>query len=135
MIFSVLVSIISLCFGVYKNIEAGNARGFAYEQTYRLLAIVNQSGVSTSAKNDITSSALSSLGTPEPVLNFSDSNASAPVQEVCSEYVKAQCITTAQQVARLNATCAINKTSEACAQADALRMGSLVQSCVPCFTY
>jgi|GEM_PF-5705928 len=134
MIFSVMVSIISLGFAVYKNIEAGNARGFAYEQTYRLMAIVNQSAISTSAKNDIFHSGFSSLGTPEPVINFSDSSASAPADETCSEYVKAQCISAARQIADFNAICEKgNGAVDACAQANALQTSSLVQSCIPCF--
>src|SRR4030042_806689 len=37
MIISVLVSVVSVGFRRYKNIEPGNARGYAYEQAYRVL--------------------------------------------------------------------------------------------------
>lgn len=137
MIFSVMVSILSLGFGVYKNIEAGNARGFAYEQAYRIMGVVNNSNIGPTAKANILGVALGSLSTPPPVIDLSRSSADAPVPEAaCTETQKTSCIQMATRMASLNATCVTSKGSaDACQQADVLRADIDAQSCITCFTH
>lgn len=134
MIFSVVVSLVSLGFGVYKNIEAGNARGFAYEQAYRVMSAVKTANIGLNAKASIIDAALGSLATPPPVIDLSRSSADAPVPEgTCSETVKTACVRLAGSLAQSNALCAKNATSDACAQVDALKNQIDSQSCMTCF--
>lgn len=135
MIFSVLVSIVSLGFGVYKNVEAGNARGFAYEQAYRIMGLVNEANIGPTAKANILDSALGSLGTPPPVVDLSRSSADAPVPEAaCAETLKSTCVEMAGRIAGLNATCVMSKGSaDACGQADTLKSEIDGLACVTCF--
>lgn len=137
MIFSVLVSIASLGFGVYKNIEAGNARGFAYEQAYRIMGIVDDASVGPAAKASILNAALGSLGTPVPVIDLSRSSADAPPEPgTCSAALKSTCVRMAGELAGLNAACTkIPADMDACAQADALKADIDSRSCITCFTY
>ncbi len=136
MIFSVLVSIGSLGFGVYKNIEAGNARGFAYEQAYRILGVVREANIGPAAKASIVDAALGSLGTPPPVIDLSRSSADAPVEpEACSPALMSSCVRMAGELAGLNASCVREgPLSEVCLRADALKSDIDSQSCVTCFT-
>ena len=136
MIFSVLVSVLSLGFGVYKNIEAGNAKGFAYEQAYRVMGAVQQSTISAGAKADILDAALGSLATPPPVIDLSRSSADTTAQQqVCTQVQKDACVTQAGELAGLNATCTRNKnTGDACSQADQLKSDIASQQCLKCFT-
>ncbi len=135
MIFSVLVAILSLCFGVYKNVEAGNAREFAYEQAYRMMGVVGAAPLTSSAKATLLDAATASLGAPAPVLDFSSSSAGAPTSSgSCTVAQRSACIQTAREVARINMTCAQRTTSpEACAQLRAVVPGDAIKSCVVCF--
>lgn len=131
---SVLMSIVSLMFGVYKNIEAGNAEAFAYEQAYRILGIVNESNIGTTAKASILESALGSFGVPAPVINFSRSSADAPISEgACAEDIVLGCLRTARQIADLNTACAQSKgSSDVCRQAEAVAELDVL-TCMTCF--
>ncbi len=135
MIFSVLVSILSLIFGIYKNVEAGNAKAFALRQAYQIMGVVQQSNIGTSAKMQIVDIALGKLATPPPVLDLSSSNADAPAPVgACSEATKKMCLDVAGRIAGLNATCAQSKTpTDACVQADALKEEIETLECVTCF--
>lgn len=135
MIFSVLLSVVSLAFGVYKNVEAGNAKGFAYEQAYRIMGVVQKSDISSGAKASILNAALGSLTTPPPVLDLSRSSASVPTTQVCSEQQVAQCGTLAANLAAANTTCSQSKgTASACALIGGLKTEIANQQCVICFT-
>ena len=136
MIFSVLVSIASLGFGVYKNIEAGNARGFAYAQAYRIMGVVDEANVGPVAKASILNAALGSLGTPPPVLDLSRSSADTPVPAgACTESQKTTCVRMAGQIADLNAACLKGGgTGNACLQADTLKKDVGTLDCITCFT-
>lgn len=135
MIFSVLVSVFSLGFGVYKNIEAGNARGFAYEQAYRILGAVQDANIGSATKATIVDAAFASLATPPPVVDLSRSSADAPVPaEACTETVKTRCIALAQSLAQANALCAREQEpGNACASASQFRMSIDNTACVQCF--
>jgi len=136
MIFSVLVSVASLLFGVYKNIEAGNARGFAYEQAYRIMSIVRDANIGPATKATILDAALGKLGTPPPVIDLSRSSADAPVDpDACLPSVEAACITKAGELARLNAVCMQGAGSvEACAQAVTVKADIDAAACIVCFS-
>lgn len=135
MIFSVLVSVASLGFGVYKNIEAGNARGFAYEQAYRVLNVVNSAQIGSAAKANILSAALGSLGAPQPVIDLSRSSADVAAQtQSCSGALQNNCIVLAEQLAGLNATCVRDKkTGDACIRAERIKSDIKAMGCVSCF--
>lgn len=135
MIFSVLVSVVSLGFGVYKNIEAGNARGFAYEQAYRVMGAVNDANIAPVAKANILNAALASLSTPPPVIDLSRSSADVTTQEqACTDTQKSVCVGLAGQLAALNATCTKSKgVAIECSKADDVKAGIDAQDCVKCF--
>lgn len=135
MIFSVLVSVFSLGFGVYKNIEAGNARGFAYEQAYRILGAVQDSDIGPGTKAAIVDAAFASFATPPPVVDLSRSSADAPVlAEACTETVKTRCVALAQSLAQANALCAREQEpGDACMNASQFRMIIDSTACVQCF--
>lgn len=135
MIFSVAVSILSLGFGVYKNIEAGNARGFAYEQAYRVMGIVSDANIGPAAKANILEASLASLGTPPPVIDLSRSSADAPADpDACAVAVQTSCIRLAGELAKLNAACVkAGPSSEACVSADTLRADIDANVCIQCF--
>lgn len=137
MIFSVLVSVISLMFGVYKNIEASNARGFAYEQAYRVMNIVRDASIGPATKANILSASLAALGTPPPVIDLSRSSADVLSEpEACSPDVRDACIANAGQLAEANARCAkAGPGSGACSEADALQTELDIESCISCFQY
>jgi hypothetical protein len=135
MIFSVFISIASLSFGLYKNIEAGNAKGFAYEQAYRVMAAVNASSIGPAAKANILQSALATLGTPPPVIDLSRSSADAPdPAAVCTEAVVTSCLDMAASLASLNIAC-IRGSGDvaACGQASSLKADIDSAQCVTCF--
>lgn len=135
MIFSVFISIASLGFGVYKNIEAGNAKGFVYEQAYRVMGAVNNASIGPAAKANILNAALATLGTPPPVIDLSRSSADAPVEgPVCLQALTDRCLNLAQQVASLNVSCLQTKSvGDACSQASALKVEIDSLECLKCF--
>jgi hypothetical protein len=125
MIISVLVSVASLGFGVYKNIEANNAQGFAYTQAYRVMNVVKTANIGSVAKASILNAALGMLATPPPVIDLSQSNAATVEAPACSEALKATCIDLAQQLAAANTTHT---------QATQLKKTINDQNCFICFT-
>lgn len=135
MIFSVLISVASLGFGVYKNIEAGNAKGFVYEQAYRVMGAVNGASIGSAAKASIIDAALGTFGTPPPVIDLSRSSADTPAQEqVCTETVMNTCVHLAGQLAGLNASCLRNKSvGNACTQATQTKLDIDSLGCLNCF--
>jgi hypothetical protein len=135
MIVAVMVSVVSVGFGAYKNIEAGNARGFAYEQAYRIMGVVRDSGIAPSAKASILDAALSVIAAPPPVLDLSRSSAGSLEPQICSEAQKAQCTALAADLADRNAACAAAKgVGSACAQAEQDKAQITAQQCVVCFS-
>lgn len=133
MIFSVLLSVLSLSFGVYKNIEAGNARGFAYEQAYRVMGAVQDANISASAKATIIDEALTTLATPPPVVDLSRSSADAgPTQGACADDVKAFCAAQAELLGEANAVC-VRAKDVVCAPAAAIRADIVAHGCFRCF--
>jgi len=133
MIFSVLVSVLSLGFGVYKNIEAGNARGFAYEQSYRVLDAVQEANIPASAKASIVDTALNGIATPPPVIDLSRSSADAgPVAGACADEQKRLCADLASRLGATNAACARAKDA-ACTAADPLKAEIVANRCFSCF--
>lgn len=125
MIIAVLVSVASLSFGVYKNIEAGNAKGFAYEQAYRVMGAVSTANIGATAKASILNAALGTLSTPPPVIDLSRSSAGIVESAVCTEAIKSSCIDLAQQLANANST----HTSTV-----QLKKAIDAQNCFSCFT-
>jgi hypothetical protein len=135
MIFAVLISVTSVGFGVYKNIEAGNARGFAYEQAYRILGAVQKADIADGAKASIVDAALGSFATPAPVIDLSRSSADVGQTQICTEAEKAACTTTAVQLADANIACTRSKgTDQACLVAAQLKNYIIAQGCFVCFT-
>ena len=134
LIFSVVLSIVSVAFGAYKNIEAGNAKGFAFEQTYRVLNVVQRADISSVAKAAITGTALGSLRAPEPVIDLSRSSAGTPAPEVCSAEKRATCTSLAGTLASANITCAKTNQPTDCTNAEQARTNVLAGGCIACFT-
>lgn len=132
MIFSVLISVVSIGFGVYKNIEAKNAREFAYEQAYRLLNSVQQANIGTAAKASITDGALNALRPPPAPVNLSRSSADEPDVSVCSQTQQARCRTLAAELARANAQCS-QGVAAFCSEVQTLKSRIITESCIPCY--
>ncbi|HUO75465.1 MAG TPA: hypothetical protein VMU12_00905 [Candidatus Paceibacterota bacterium] len=133
LIFSVLLAIVSVAFGAYKNIEAGNAQGFAYEQTYRTLNAVQQANISTAAKASITGTVLGGLATPRPVIDLSRSNAGVLTPGACSAAKQATCDALAATLGAANATCVKTNRPVDCTAAQQARIDVLSSSCIACF--
>lgn len=134
MIFSVLVSILSLGFGVYKNVEAGNAKGFAYEQAYRILAVVRDSNISSSQKATIVDAALGVISTPPPVIDLSRSSADPGDAGGCTAERMAQCVELSASLGEVNAACAKPPADAVCAAATRLKDKVRQSDCFTCFT-
>lgn len=136
MIFSVLISVVSLSFGIYKNIEAGNAKGFVYEQAYRVMGAVNGSNINATAKANIIDAALGTLATPPPVIDLSRSSADAPPQgDACTAFLIDSCVSRAGQLADLNASCVQAKgVGAACVEATQMKLNIDGMGCLTCFT-
>jgi len=133
LIFSVLLSIVSVAFGAYKNIEAGNAQGFAYEQAYRIIGQIGQANISQAAKTQLTAHAIASIGAPPGVLDFFRSNAAVVQPTACTASQQAQCTETARLLGAANAACAkLGAGSPECQSA--VTLGADVRDCVSCFT-
>lgn len=135
MIFAVLVSAVSVIFGVYKNIEAGNAKAFAYEQAYRIMGVVRDAQISAPAKADILDAALNALATPEPVIDLSRSSAGTLEPEICTDAQKAVCAEVAGTLADDNTLCTQSKgTDPACSRIADDKSQIDAQGCVACFS-
>lgn len=132
MIFSVLISVVSIGFGVYKNIEANNARGFAYEQAYRMLNAVQQANIGSALKASITSHALDALQPPPGPLDLSRSSADEPKLSACPQERQIACRLLASDLADANAQCS-QKVVAACNEATTLKNRILSESCIPCY--
>jgi hypothetical protein len=136
MIFAVLISMVSVGFGVYKNIQASNAEAFAYEQAYTIMGIVQDSNIPSGTKATILDAALGALTTPPPVLDLSRSSADAGTPGVCTEEKKSSCATLASELADANAACTRSKgASEDCAVAAQLKSDIVDQGCFVCYTH
>ncbi len=134
LIFSVIVSIVSVGFGVYKNIEAGNAKGFAYEQTYRALNVVQQANISSAAKSSIISTVLAGLHTPPPVVDLSRSSAAVPTPTACTAEQRTTCSSLADTLASANVACIKSNTPADCKAAEQAKRDILTTNCIACFT-
>lgn len=133
MIISVLVSVASLGFGVYKNIEANNAKGFAYQQAYRILNVVQKADITAFQRATIADAALAAIGTPLPVIDLSRSSAdTGTTTPACSIAQKDRCMTLAADLAIVNAACARND-AQACTRADTFHSTIIQQACINCF--
>ena len=136
MIFSVLLSLASVAFGVYKNIEAGNAQSFAYEQAYRVMNSVQQANISETAKSFIVDNALAGLSVPPPVIDLSRSSADDSTPQLCSEEQRSVCRKLAQDLASANTACTRGKgVSPACAEATGIKEDITAQSCITCYDF
>lgn len=136
MIVSVMVSVVSLGFGFYKNIEASNARGFAFEQAYRVMGLVQESDISETAKANILSSALDAFATPEPVIDLSRSSADiGEPDQVCAPVKRTSCAALGERLGQENAACARSgePTGPVCAQAARTRSEVTTEGCWLCF--
>lgn len=136
MIFSVFISIASLGFGVYKNIEASNAKGYVYQQAYRVMGAVDNAQIGPAAKANILNAALAALGTPPPVIDLSRSSADEPAPApVCLESLTKNCLNLAGQLAALNVSCLRAKSvGDACTQATQVKAQIDTLGCYKCFS-
>lgn len=136
MIFSVLLSVVSLGFGVYKNIEASNTKGFAYEQAYRILGVVRDANIPATAKASIMDAALGTLATPPPVIDLSRSSAGTLEPEICTVEQKSSCTGAAADLAQANTLCSRSKGTDttACLRAEQDKSQITAQECVVCFS-
>lgn len=132
MIFSVLLSVVSVSFGLYKNIEAGNARGFAYEQAYRVMGVVQQANISAVAKANILDQGMDLFATPPPVLDLSRSSADQPVPQACTDAQRLSCERLASELAQINVACTKAKDAT-CTAALGLKRAVFDQGCFTCF--
>lgn len=136
MVISVMVSVASLGFGFYKNIEASNARGFAFEQAYRVMGLVEAADIPTSAKAAILSSALDSFDAPPPVIDLTRSRADVGDDTgACTPAHQASCASLGEQLGRENAACERSRepTGPVCAQAARTRTQITRDGCWQCF--
>lgn len=123
MIFAVGISVISMVFGFYKNIEANNAKAFAYEQAYRIINVVPAS---------LRAAALSKLAPVPAVIDLSRSSADVGSEETCSVAKRDSCTALAADLAEANRSCT-QKISGACAAVDALQHQVVADACIACF--
>jgi hypothetical protein len=133
MIFSVLLSTVSVIFGLYKHIEAGNAKGFAYEQAYRIVDTIQQANIGSSAKANLSSAALRQIGQPPPVIDLSRSSADEPsVPSTCTDVQQSACRELAQQLGAVNDACR-KAADTVCVAAVPLTNAVTEQGCTSCF--
>lgn len=134
MIFSVLISIFSVGFGLYKNIEAGNARGFAYEQAYRVMGAVEGANIPAGTKANILDAALASFATPPPPLDLERSSADQG-SDTCLPIDRDACSGLAKDLAKANVACMQSSgASDECVRADGLKRDIIMRSCIACFS-
>lgn len=130
-----MVSIGSIGFGFYKNIEASNNRAFIYEQAYRIVGQINDAPISEQAKTQLTTDALSGLSAPPPVIDLSQSSADVGDDGVCTPNEESFCTQLADRLGRENVACARGNepTGPVCAQAARTRTEILQEGCFLCF--
>ena len=135
MIISVMVSLGSIGFGFYKNIEASNNRAFIYEQAYRIVGQIQDSDIPDQAKAQLTADALGELSAPPPVFDLSKSSADVGDEGPCTPNRERECTALADRLGRENVACAKSKepTGPVCAQASRTRSQILQQDCSSCF--
>ncbi len=133
MIAAVFISVVSASFGIYERLEAQNAKGFAYEQAYRILNIVQNANITPFQKATIADAALNSLSEPPPVIDLSRSSADVGSNQACTEVQRSACTTLASDLASANNACA-KKDQTACASADDLHRQVIAKDCIACFT-
>jgi hypothetical protein len=134
MIFSVLVSVASLGFGVYKNLEADVMRDHASAQVYRALGAVQQASIPTTQKNSITSDALSRLETPPQVIDLSRSSADEAGDGICPAERLSRCDQLGRAQPAANDACtAAGAGSPECAAADLVTIEIKETACVSCY--
>jgi hypothetical protein len=136
MIFSVLVSVVSVGFGFFKNIEAGNNRAFIYETAYGIIGNIQEADISQQAKAELIDDALRNLGTPPPVLDLSRSSADVGDDVgACTFEQKQKCTALADTLGIENAACAKSNqpTGPLCGQASQTRARITSQACYSCF--
>lgn len=136
MIISVMVSVFSVGFGFYKNIEAGNNRAFIYEQAYGIIGDIQAADISESEKARLTDEALRGLGAPPPPIDLSQSSADAgDANGTCSTEKSSRCASLADTLGRENAACTRSKepTGPICAQAAQSKALILREACFACF--
>jgi hypothetical protein len=136
MIVSVMVSLVSIGFGFYKNIEAANNRAFIYEQAYRIVGQIEQADIPQQEKNRLTSDALNGLSAPPPVIDLSQSSADIGDEGACTPNEERECTALADRLGRENTACERSKepTGPVCAQAARTRTEILQKGCFTCFT-
>jgi hypothetical protein len=131
-----MVSVISVGFGFYKNIEAGNNRAFIYETAYGIIGSIQDADIPLQAKSQLTADALLNLGAPPPVIDLSRSSADVGDDpEACTVRQKQECTALANSLGIENTACAKSNepTGRACAQAAQTRSAIVSQSCFACF--
>lgn len=136
MIFSVMVSVFSVGFGFYKNIEAGNNRAFIYETAYGIIGDIQKANISESEKARLTDEALKNIGAPPPVIDLSRSSADVGDSiAVCSVNQRTLCRSLADQLGRENVACARSNepTGPVCAKASQTKASIVSESCFSCF--
>lgn len=136
MIISVMVSVVSVGFGFYKNIEAGNNRAHIYETAYGIIGSIQDSNIPAQTKAQLTDDALRNLTAPPPVIDLSRSSADVGDDEgACTFEQERECTALADNLAIENQACARSKepTGPVCAQAARTRTMITSQGCFSCF--
>lgn len=134
LIISVLVSFISVGFGIYESVQSKNTRAFAYEQVYRILNVVQNTNIASFQRATITDTVLSGLTEPAPVIDLSRSSADVEDDvQPCTEEQKRACTDLASDLASANRACS-KKDQTACTSAEALHRQIISQDCISCFT-
>jgi hypothetical protein len=134
MIFSVLVAVFSLGFGLYKNIEANLLEDHATAQVYRALGAVQQANIPVLSKNAITSDALSRLETPPQVIDLSRSSADESDVSICTAERLARCDALGLAQPAANEACArAGAGSPECAAADLATIEIKETACITCY--
>lgn len=136
MIISVMVSVVSVGFGFYKNIEAENNRAFIYEQAYEIIGSIQEANIAPQTKAQLTDDALRGLGAPPPVIDLSRSRADVGDGErVCTPAQEQRCTRLADDLGRENGVCVRSRepTGPLCAQAARTKALIVSEQCFVCF--
>lgn len=135
MVISVMVSVVSVGFGFYQNIAAGNNRAFIYEQAYRIIGQIQEANIPVQTKAQLTDDALKGLGVPPPVIDLSQSSADIGDGGPCDGATEALCTSLGNQLGVENAACEKGKepTGPVCGQAARTRGRIAQEGCFTCF--
>lgn len=136
MVISVMVSVVSVGFGFYQNIAAGNSTAFIYEQAYRIIGQIQEANIPASAKAQLTDDALKGLGAPPPVIDLSQSSADIGDGGPCDAATEALCTGLGERLGVENASCEKGKepTGPVCGQAARTRAEISGGGCFTCFS-